>query len=91
MAAVESRTAAALINGAHTDICVTPFEDRVLVVVSQTGTMGTMVLSTQLPAHSSQVIAELQGNDDGPRAYDTRICFGNYDDEMAEVCMVGCR
>ena len=40
---VQSRLSGKLINGFHTDICITPFEDRVLLVISQTATMGTMV------------------------------------------------
>eukprot|EP00658_Telonema_sp_P-2_P063162 TRINITY_DN51886_c0_g1_i2.p1 TRINITY_DN51886_c0_g1~~TRINITY_DN51886_c0_g1_i2.p1 ORF type:complete len:166 (+),score=52.14 TRINITY_DN51886_c0_g1_i2:63-500(+) len=72
-ASIQSRTCAAMVQGVHTDLCITPFEDRVMVVISQTGTMGTMVL------------AELEGNVDGARAYSTRVCFGDHNDEMACV------
>merc|ERR1711865_1148359 len=69
----QSRSSALLVKGIHTDICITPFEDRVMVIISQTGTMGTLVM------------AEQEGADTGPQAFGTRICFGNYEDEMAEV------
>ena len=31
------------VDGVHTDVVITPYSDRVMIVVSQTGTMGTLV------------------------------------------------
>jgi len=35
------------IDGVHTDCVITPYGDRVMVIVSQTGTMGTLVRNSR--------------------------------------------
>jgi len=41
------------VDGIHTDIVITPYTNRVFIVITQTGTMGTLVNSSSEKNFSS--------------------------------------
>ena len=65
---------AALINGTHTEVVVSSFADRVVVVVSQLGKPGTLLNAT------AEESAEFGG-----RRYEVKVLLGRRDDPLLAV------
>eukprot|EP00742_Colponemidia_sp_Colp-10_P009730 GILJ01010640.1.p1 GENE.GILJ01010640.1~~GILJ01010640.1.p1 ORF type:complete len:248 (+),score=23.72 GILJ01010640.1:28-744(+) len=61
------------VNGCHTDILITPFQDKIFIVITQLAKIGTMIL------------ARKEGEEEGPTSFSTTTVLGKRDEEVLSV------
>jgi Proteasome assembly chaperone 3 len=92
---VRTKTYAFLSGGLATDVHMTAYEDRVLVVVTQTGSFGTIIdaryTCTCTPVHFvTALILELwyrqESNFEGQPTFSTSVVLGVRDEPLLTLC-----
>ena len=71
-----------MVDGVHTEVLVTNYGTRVLVLVTQIGKLGTMFL-TKAEGSSGPINADVSGPPE------LRVLVGRHDDEMLEAAARG--
>eukprot|EP00743_Colponemidia_sp_Colp-15_P005293 GILK01005692.1.p1 GENE.GILK01005692.1~~GILK01005692.1.p1 ORF type:complete len:250 (+),score=26.22 GILK01005692.1:40-750(+) len=61
------------VNGCHTDILITPFQDKIFIVITQLAKIGTLIL------------ARKEGEEEGPVSFSTTTVLGKRDEEVLSV------